>query len=128
MEGVFQEGNQKVPTISFDPTTGVFEIKGNSIPENAGAIYEPIIELLKKYKDQPAEKTILNIELSYFNTSSSKWILNILRMLKEMNSETKAKVEINWKYEAEDDEMLEAAEDYESILRIPINKIEIQED
>ena len=127
MEGVFQEGNQKVPEVSFDPNTGIFLLKGSSIPENSGAIYEPIIDFLKEYKDNTKEKTVLNIELSYFNTSSSKWILNILRMLKEINSEGHT-VEINWMYEAEDDEMLEAANDYESILRIPINKIEVQDE
>lgn len=127
MEGIYQKGNQKVPSISFDPNTGIFEIKGSSIPENSGAIYEPIIEFLKEYKENPKETTTLNLELSYFNTSSSKWILNILRLIKEIKTKKKTEVKINWFYEPEDDEMLEAAEDYESILRIPINKQELRE-
>ena len=89
MEGVFQEGNQKVPLVSFDPGTGVFDLKGCSIPENSGAVYEPIIEFLKEYKEDPKDTTTLNVELSYFNTSSSKWILNILRILKEIKVKMK---------------------------------------
>lgn len=128
MKGVFQKGDQKIPTVSFDPETGIFELKGSSIPENAGAIYEPIIELLKEYKENPKDTTIFNVELAYFNTSSSKWILNILRLLKEIKTKQKKELQINWYYEPEDDEMLEAADDYESILRIPINKVEIKEE
>ena len=127
MKGIFQEGNQKVPMVSFDPATGNFDLKGCSIPENSGAIYEPIIEFLKEYKEEPKDITTLNVELSYFNTSSSKWILNVLRILKEIKVKMKKEVIINWYYEAEDEEMLEAADDYESILRIPMNKIEVKE-
>jgi len=127
MEGVFQEGNQKIPAVSFDPATGIFDIKGCSIPENSGTIYEPIIEFLKEYKEDAKDTTTFNVELSYFNTSSSKWILNILRILKEIKTKKNKDIIINWYYEAEDDEMLEAADDYESILRIPMNKIEIKE-
>ncbi len=124
MEGVYQKGNHKIPDVSFNPETGVFELKGSSIPENSGAVYEPIIEFLKEYKEQPKETTTFNVALSYFNTSSSKWILNILRLLKEIITKKKSEVVINWYYEPEDEEMLEAANDYHSILNLPINTIE----
>ena len=124
MEGVYQKGNHKVPEVSFDPETAIFEIKGSSIPENSGAVYEPIIEFLKEYKEQAKDTTTLNIALSYFNTSSSKWILNILRLIKEIIVKKNKEVVINWYYEPEDEEMLEAANDYQSILNLEIVKIE----
>jgi len=124
MEGVYQKGNHKVPAVSFNPDTGIFEIKGSSIPENSGSVYEPIIEFLKDYKEQPKEVTTFNIALTYFNTSSSKWILNILRLMKEILTKKKKEVIINWFYEPEDEEMLEAANDYQSILNLPIKTIE----
>jgi hypothetical protein len=124
MEGVYQQGNHKVPEVSFNPDTAVFEIKGSSIPENSGAIYEPIIDFLQEYKDVAKDTTTFNLALSYFNTSSSKWILNILRLMKEIKTKMKKEVVINWYYEPEDEEMLEAANDYESILNLDINKIE----
>jgi len=124
MEGVYQKGNHKIPEVSFDPAKGVFDLKGSSIPENSGAVYEPIIEFLKEYKEQPNETTTFNVALSYFNTSSSKWILNILRLLKEIMTKKNKEVIINWFYEPEDEEMLEAANDYHTILNLPINTIE----
>lgn len=124
MEGVYQKGSHKIPEISFNPDNAVFEIKGSSIPENSGAIYEPIIDFLQKYKEEAKDKTTLNIALSYFNTSSSKWILNILRLIKEIIVKKEKEVVINWFYEPEDEEMLEAANDYQSILNIEINTIE----
>ena len=124
MEGVYQKGNHKVPAVSFNPETAIFEIKGSSIPENSGMVYEPIIDFLKEYKENPKEKTTFNVALSYFNTSSSKWILNILRLMKEILTKKNKEVIINWYYEPEDEEMLEAANDYHSILNLPINTIE----
>ena len=124
MEGVYQKGNHKVPEVSFNPDTAVFEIKGSSIPENSGAVYEPIIEFLKEYKEDPKETTTFNVALSYFNTSSSKWILNILRLMKEILTKKQKEVIINWFYEPEDEEMLEAANDYQSILNLPIQTVE----
>ena len=64
MEPILIEGTPKTPTIKFDASSGVFEIKGRSIPENSVDFYKPLIDWLDSYKEDPNDKTIVNIRLS----------------------------------------------------------------
>ena len=81
MEGITIEGTPKTPTINFDIATGHLEIKGRSIPENSIEFYKPIVELLDRYAAKPQANTNVKIQLEYFNTSSSKCILDIFKKL-----------------------------------------------
>jgi hypothetical protein len=105
---------------------GVFEIKGRSIPENSVEFYKPLVDWLDSYKESPLPKTVVDIRLEYFNTSSSKCILDVFKKLETIHK-AKNEVEVNWYYEEDDEDMLEAGEDYESIIRVPFKMIEIVE-
>ena len=126
MEPIIIEGTPKTPTIRFDSNGGVFEIKGRSIPENSVEFYKPLVDWLDQYKETPLPKTVVNIRLEYFNTSSSKCILDVFKKLEAIHK-SRNEVEVNWFYEEDDEDMLEAGEDYESIIRVPFNMIEITE-
>ena len=122
MEKIFIEGTRKTPTISFDFGSGKMDIEGNSTPEDPNEFFEPIYNKLIEYVKTPADSTLLDIRLTYFNTSSSKWILYLLKEFKEI-LKTNKKLVINWYYDSDDEDILEAGEDYQAILRIPINFI-----
>jgi hypothetical protein len=124
MESIFIEGTLKTPTVKFDGKTGVVEIKGRSIPENSIEFYKPLVDWLEEYAKKPLEKTQVNVQLEYFNTSSSKCILDVFKKLEAIHK-SKHNVVINWYYEEDDEDMLEAGEDYESIIRVPFKMIEI---
>ena len=124
MELVNIEGTPKTPTISLNSDTGTIEIKGRSIPENSIEFYKPIVDWLDEYAKGPKEKTVVSIQLEYFNTSSSKCILDVFKKLEGIKK-GKNDVVINWYYEEDDEDMLEAGEDYESIIKIPFKMIEI---
>ena len=124
MEPISIEGTPKTPTVKFDAEQGIIEIKGRSIPENSIEFYKPLVDWLEDYKSDPLPKTKVNIQLEYFNTSSSKCILDVFKKLEAIHK-SKNEVEINWYYEEDDEDMLEAGEDYESIIRIPFKMIEI---
>ncbi len=126
MEPISLEGTTKTPTIKFDASEGVMEIKGRSIPENSIEFYKPMVDWLDEYAKNPKDKTIVNIQLEYFNTSSSKCILDVFKKLEAINK-GKSDVLVNWYYEEDDEDMLEAGEDYESIIRVPFKMIEIVE-
>ena len=112
----------KTPLINFDPN-GNFELKGKSIPENTILFYKPLFEWLNEYAQKPASKTNLNIQLDYFNTSSSKSIVDLFKMLELISKSGKSETTINWLYNQEDDDMQEAGEDYKSIIKIPFNLV-----
>lgn len=124
MEALLIEGTQKTPTVQFDPEKGVLEIKGRSIPENSIEFYKPLVDWLEEYSSSPSNKTIVNVHLEYFNTSSSKCILDVFKKLETLHKGNND-VQINWYYEEDDEDMLEAGEDYESIIRVPFKMIEI---
>ncbi len=126
METIIREETLKTPFVKFDSDKGLVEIKGRSIPENSIEFYKPLIDWLDKYSDQPSGKTSVNIKLEYFNTSSSKCILDIFRKL-ELIHKKGNEVEINWYYEEDDEDMFEAGEDYQSIINIPFKMIEMED-
>ncbi len=119
MEKLIIEGNQKNPSIVLDPQNGVFEIKGNSIPEDANAFFQPIFDSLEEYFYTPFPLTIVNIALNYYNSSTSKWLLLLFQMLKSQDQKGN-NVFIKWYYDEGDEESLAAAEDYSKMMNIPI--------
>jgi len=126
MEPLIIEGTAKTPNVKFESEEGLIEIKGRSIPENSIEFYKPLVDWLEEYMNSPKELTEVNIQLEYFNTSSSKCILDVFKKLETIHK-GKNEVIINWHYEEDDEDMLEAGEDYESIIRVPFKMIEIVE-
>ena len=124
MEPINIEGTPKTPSVKFDKESGVMEIKGRSIPENSIEFYKPLVDWLEDYAKSPLKRTQVDVQLEYFNTSSSKCILDVFKKLEAIHK-AKNEVIINWDYEEDDEDMLEAGEDYESIIRVPFKMIEI---
>jgi hypothetical protein len=124
MEPLLIEGTEDTPIIKFDGTLGFIEVKGRSNPENSVAFYKPILDWLEEYVKAPAALTNVNIQLEYFNTSSSKCIHNVLKKIEAIHK-VQNEVVINWYYVKGDVDMLEAAKDYESFIHAPFKMIEI---
>ena len=119
------KGDYKNPTINLK-NTGVFEFSGRSLPENSKSIYEPVIEWLNEYKKNSCSETILNFKLEYFNTSSSKLLYEIFKILEEIKNNG-SKTIINWYHEKEDEDFMEEANFLISNLDIELIFIEIEE-
>lgn len=124
MENINLDGTPKTPTVKFDAGAGSLELSGRSIPENSIEFYKPLLEWIDKYGSAPKSKTEVNIKLEYFNTSSSKCILDVFKKLEAVKG---TDMVINWFYEEDDEDMLEAGEDYQAIISIPFKMIEVAE-
>ena len=123
MESIKLEGTPKTPTVEFSAENGVLLLKGRSIPENSIEFYKPLINWIENYSASAPSETVLNVKLEYFNTSSSKCLLDIFKRLERVGNP----VTINWYYEEDDEDMLEAGEDYDAIIDIPFKMIEVEE-
>ena len=123
MEKLIIEGSAKTPTIELNGE-GELLLRGRSIPENSIEFYKPILDWIGDYGDSPKESTVVNVQLEYFNTSSSKCILDVFKKLESLSG---TNIEINWYYEEDDEDMLEAGEDYQAIIDIPFKMIEVEE-
>ena len=107
-------------------TAGKIEISGRSIPEDPVAFYKPVLDWLDDYKKSPSERTIVNLNFEYINTSSSKALHNILKSLNE-GFDNAHQMEINWHYEVGDDDMFELGQFFQPYISIPMNFIETSE-
>ena len=104
------EESEFTPSIILDTENGIIALKGNSLPENTFEFYKQFMENVTSYFESPQEKTTVNMEIIYFNSSSSKLFFDFFDLL-EANQE-KSEVVINWLYDEENESMEEAGEDF----------------
>lgn len=102
---------KKTPHIIFEQS-GVLKITGRSFPEDAKPFYLPLLKSVDEYKKEHNTLKVV-IDLEHFNTQTAKMLLELFRSLEEMNAT------IIWVYEEDDEDMLSAGQDYESMIRLP---------
>jgi hypothetical protein len=108
------------PEIYFSPGENNFFIRGNSSPEDVRALYYPIIDWMKTFTGEVMDGAYKNfnkenaiefyIDLSYFNSSSAKFLFDILSELKRL-PDAGFPVNVKWFYDEEDSDMKEAGAD-----------------
>lgn len=126
MESLIVEGTKKTPALEFNAETGIFKISGRSIPENTHDVYGPIVHWLAEYAENPKEATLLEFRLEYINTSSSKFVFEVIKKMEKL-SIAGNNVQVNWYHEEDDEDMMETGEDFADICNLPINIIEVEE-
>lgn len=129
MEKLFIKPTEDSPLISFCNTSKKLEISGRSIPEDANGFYLPVLDWIKKIKDSVPSGYEFLINLEYFNTSTSKILLDILTFCEQYHYSGLSTFEITWNYDKCDTNMLETAEEFSDIIELPfnINAIEYKE-
>ena len=117
MENLVIEATKQTPKINFDVDNHILEFQGESYPENMAEFAAPIFswleEYLKQLQDQPVT---VNIELVYFNSSSSKMLLDFFDKLEEEVAENGKNITVNWIYDADNDSAEEYGEEFQEDL------------
>jgi hypothetical protein len=126
MERIFLEPTRVTPLINFDPNEGILELKGRSSPENSILFYQRLIDALDSFIESDHEHLVANFAFEYFNTSSSKCLFDVFKRLAKLQDDGKNLI-INWFYEEDDEDMMEAGEDYCDLLDLEFNFVEIEE-
>lgn len=124
MERYSIESTASTPSINFDLKSGVLEIKGRSIPENSVEFYLPLFSALDQYTCNAQSEIAVTIQLEYYNSSSSACIFNVLKKLETINKGG-CKVTVNWLYEEEDEDTLNAGKNYQTIINLPFKMIQV---
>jgi len=130
MEALIKDPTSYTPKVVFDPQNEVFEISGDSRPENTHSFYEELIEWLVKYEENMrggvSDKKPMTISFlfDYLNSSSSKFILKVILKLKNISSETP--VQINWHYEEPDIDMKEMGEEFSQMAEMDIKLVQVE--
>ncbi len=121
MDVIKIKGTDDTPNVILDAENNIIEFSGRSLPEDVATFYAPILEWIDEYAKSPNEKTEVIIKLEYFNTASSKMILDILLKFEEIHNEGH-EVVVSWYYMEDDEDMEEAADEYADIVDIPFQK------
>ena len=115
----------RTPAISFDPLQGRLELTGyRSMPEVSHKFYKPIVDWVNEYVQRiPAKSTIILFKLEYFNTSSGKYFVEILKKLDQLAAKGHP-VCMKWYYEEDDEDMAQSGDDLEATVKyIDVEKI-----
>ena len=111
---VFIQGTSENPEIQLNKNNGEIKFSGRSMPEDAKGFYNPLKEWIKNYSNDPKQGTKVIFAYEYFNTASSKMIMELIETVK-MIGEKDPDLRVEWHYLEDDDDMLEAGEDYSDI-------------
>lgn len=124
MERLHINTTSKTPKIDFNPLTGLFEISGVSLIENALDFYSPILNWLQVYLENPNPTTKFCFKLHYSNTSSYKFIYDMLSLIKTQHAK-KTILSVDWYYASDDYDMRSIGEDYQESLAVDFNFVEV---
>jgi hypothetical protein len=120
MERLYFSPTKNAPEILLSIEENIFSISGTSRPEDVRLLYYPVIDWLKKLVDNMLNGNHYNfssdnpfklkIDLSYFNSSSAKFLFDIFSELKNLSA-SGIPVIVEWYYDNDDPELKEAGED-----------------
>ncbi|MGM0551924.1 MAG: DUF1987 domain-containing protein [Bacteroidota bacterium] len=125
-EPIYREATTETPEIHFDAEKSIFSIKGKSFPEETRDFFDPIISWLTRYADAPNAETEVTIHMDYYNSSTSVALMEVLKVLERIHLKGN-KITIHWHYDLLDEDMLEAGEEYEELLKLPFVYKGVQE-
>lgn len=112
------QGTNDTPKVILDIENDIFEISGRSLPEDVVSFYQPILDWLEEYKESPLDYTEFVFRYIYFNTATSKLIQDVLIKLEELY-EAGNNVQVMWFYEEDDEDMLDAGEEFMETVDVP---------
>ncbi len=115
------------PQIHFDPSRGILDISGKSLPEDIEQFYNPLEEAVKKYVEKPQQVTTINFDMLYLNSSSTKKVLEIVTKFEPLHRNG-LKVDINWYFAEFDEDMKEEGDEFARLTEIPVRLISKKED
>ncbi|NQX99354.1 MAG: DUF1987 domain-containing protein [Flavobacteriales bacterium] len=121
---------ENTPSVTLNHNENLIEFSGESRPEDVQQFYHPIIKWLNNYemnlfyiKDKTGENitTTCNFKFEYFNSSSAKYIMDIILKLEEIKSKYGVIINLNWYYDEEDEDMKDSGYEFEKMLGIEFN-------
>ncbi len=118
MENIYISGSHGanfIPSVDFNAETGVCELVGESYLEDTIEFYAPLFKWLKQFTSEYNKPIQFNFRLRYFNTSSSKCIIDILHILRKYE-EAGGEIEVNWYYDASEEDIEDELEEIEDFM------------
>ena len=117
MERLHIQARERTPEVDFRFEEQRFSLRGESYPEDAPGFFGPLLRALGEHCSSVHEgEVVFEIALTYFNTSSAKFLMNLFQALED-HGKAGAKVRIVWHHHADDEMMSEFGRDFSEDLR-----------
>jgi hypothetical protein len=127
MDPLILEQTRYTPEVRFDASAPSLIMRGESYPENAAAFFTPVLRWLETHLTEGDSPVVLDLTITYFNSSSSKALLDIMDILDQAAAKGR-QVSINWHYHEENDMALEYGEDFqEDMAHVTLNLLAFQD-
>ncbi|MFP4527826.1 MAG: DUF1987 domain-containing protein [Candidatus Kapaibacterium sp.] len=125
MENLNIKETGTTPEIVLDANSARLSFSGESYPENALDFYKKIFEWIKSFATAHKGGILVEFNLIYFNTSSSKAIMDILDILDGYHRSGAGEVTVKWYYQEEDEDILETGEEFAEGLELNFEFVSI---
>ncbi len=122
--GILIDKTPDCPYVNFTDD-GMLELEGRSITEDVFSFWQPLVDWVEQYTKAPAETTKVVFFLEYTNSSSNKYINEMMRHLDEC-AKNGSKVEVVWRYEEDDESILMLGQDLDALISIPFQFEEVE--
>lgn len=109
MENLIIPQTKQTPQIEFITSDNYLRISGESYPENAMEVFQPLIERMELFFGQESRNLSVELRVEYQNTSSSKMMYEIINRLSNYH-EAGHKVKLAWYYPDGDIDLQENCE------------------
>lgn len=114
---------KRTPWVVLEP--GYIYIFGRSIPENTGEFYRPVHEWISRYVPEAGGEIKIELGFEYINTSSTKWIYNIMKQFAQMERQA-VSARFYWYYDRGDEDMCELGFILRSLVDSPFIVVELE--
>lgn len=126
MEPLRIEGTEETPFVHLDKLNNIFEITGNSYPEDSTAFYRPVIQWVNDYAQLPNDKSEFTFSFVYFNSSSYKSIYDIIYLLRDISEKKRVEVKVNWLFKEGDSDIMDIGEELSEAAKIPFSILPVK--
>ncbi|MDF2925753.1 MAG: hypothetical protein K0R57_4667 [Paenibacillaceae bacterium] len=123
MKSLYIAATKSTPEVQFLPEDKLLQFIGQSYPENVFKFYEPVLQWVDEYLEQPVTQPLMiRIQIPYMNTSSTKCYMMMLEKFDDAYAAGKD-VSLQWLYNPDNENELECAEEFKEDLSLPFHII-----
>jgi hypothetical protein len=111
-------GTLSTPTIRCSSVPPRVYMQGDSYPENAFDLYQPILQWLQSHLEAADATLDMELRLVYLNTSSVRVMMDLFDLLEEAHRSGK-QVAVRWYYDPQNERVAELAQEFKEDLSLP---------
>jgi len=127
LDNIEIKAGEDTPYVMFNASEGYCMISGKSFPPDVSKFFNPLVEWLEELKYKNLKALSFNFKLDYYNTASSKLMLDMLYKLEEISQEG-TEVVVNWFYPEDDEDLLDAGEEFERLVDVEFRLIDYEKE